>query len=144
MSINKIGGPGNIKPGAAKRPSGTGSAGDTSFASLLKGTEKTSGQVSQSAPVTALDAMLTVQAVDEQGGGNRKNRQRAFQRGSSLLAHLDEIRHGLLEGRLPASRLQALAQQLRSEKLNVEDPRQAEILAEIELRCAVELAKLGL
>lgn len=143
MSINKIGGPGNIKPGAAKRSSGTGSAGDTSFASLLKGTEKTPAQVSQPAPVTALDAMLTVQAVDEQGG-NRKNRQRAFQRGSSLLEHLDEIRHGLLEGRLPAARLQALAQQLRSEKLNVEDPRQAEILAEIELRCAVELAKLGL
>lgn len=143
MSINKIGGPGNIKPGAAKRPSGTGSAGDTSFASLLKGAEKTPAQVSQPAPVTALDAMLTVQAVDEQGG-NRKNRQRAFQRGSSLLDRLDEIRHGLLEGRLPASRLQALAQQLRSEKLTVEDPRQAELLAEIELRCAVELAKLGL
>lgn len=143
MSINKIGGPGNIKPGAAKRPSGTASAGDSSFASLLKGAEKTPAQVSQPTPVTALDAMLTVQAVDEQGG-NRKNRQRAFQRGSSLLDRLDEIRHGLLEGRLPASRLQALAQQLRSEKLTVEDPRQAEILAEIELRCAVELAKLGL
>lgn len=143
MSINKIGGPGNIRPGAAKRPSGASSAGDTSFASLLKGTEKPAGQVSQPAPVAALDAMLTVQAVDDQGGG-RKNRQRAFQRGSSLLDRLDEIRHGLLEGRLPASRLQELAQQLRSEKLTVEDPRQAEVLAEIELRCAVELAKLGL
>lgn len=143
MSINKIGGPGSIKPGAPKRSSGAGATGDTSFASLLKPAEKATGQVSQAAPVAALDAMLAVQAVDEQGG-NRKNRQRAFQRGSGLLDRLDEIRHGLLEGRMPAARLQALAQQLRSEKLQVEDPRQAEILAEIELRCAVELAKLGL
>jgi hypothetical protein len=143
MSVNKIGGPGNIRPGAAKRSTGTGGTGETSFASLLKGPEKAAPQVTQTAPVAVLDAMLAVQSVDEQGG-NKKNRQRAFQRGSSLLGHLDEIRHGLLEGRMPAARLQALAQQLRSEKLSVEDPRQAEILAEIELRCAVELAKLGL
>lgn len=144
MSINKIGGPGNIKPGAPKRTSGPASTGETSFASLLKPAEKAAGQASQTAPVAALDAMLVVQSVDDQSGGNRKNRQRAFRRGTSLLDQLDEIRHGLLEGRLPAAKLQALAQQLRSEKLQVEDPRQAEILAEIELRCAVELAKLGL
>ncbi|HLT76193.1 MAG TPA: flagellar assembly protein FliX [Ferrovibrio sp.] len=144
MSINKIGGPGGIKPGAPKRSSGTGSTGDTSFSSLLKPVERPSGQVGQTAPVAALDAMLTVQSVDDQGGGNRRNRQRAFERGSGLLEHLDEIRLGLLEGRLPAAKLQALAQLLRSEKLHVEDPRQAEVLAEIELRCAVELAKLGL
>ncbi|HEX6956654.1 MAG TPA: flagellar assembly protein FliX [Ferrovibrio sp.] len=142
MSVNKISGPGGVKPGAAKRAS-SGAADGPSFANLLKETDKAPSQVTQAAPATALETVLAVQAADE-WSGNRKNRQRAFQRGSSLLDQLDEIRHGLLEGRIPAERLQVLARQLRQEKLAVEDPAQAEILAEIELRCEVELAKLGL
>jgi hypothetical protein len=143
MSINKVKGPGGIAPGAPKRTAGTADAGGANFASLLKGAEKPTGQVAQTAPVAALDAMLAIQSVDEQGGG-RQNRQRAFRRGSSLLEKLDEIRHGLLEGRMPAARLQALAQALRNEKMAIEDPQLAEVVAEIELRCEVELAKLGL
>jgi hypothetical protein len=143
MSINKIDGPGGVRPGAPKRAGSTGATGETSFASLLKETGKPASQVNQAAPMAALDAMLVVQAVDEQGGGKR-NRQRAFRRGSTLLERLDEIRHGLLEGSIPASQLQALAQALRSEKMTVQDPQLAEVLAEIELRCEVELAKLGL
>lgn len=142
MSIDKIKGPGGIAPGAPKRTSGGGSAGGPSFASLLKGADKPAGQVAQAAPMAALDAMLTIQAVDDQAG--RQNRQRAFRRGSTLLEKLDEIRHGLLEGQMPASRLQALAQALRTEKMGIEDPKLAELVAEIELRCEVELAKLGL
>lgn len=143
MSINKVKGPGGIAPGAPKRTAGSGGTGGANFASLLKGAEKPTGQVAQTAPVAALDAMLAIQSVDEQGGG-RQNRQRAFRRGSTLLEKLDEIRHGLLEGRMPAARLQALAQALRSEKMAIEDPQLAEVVAEIELRCEVELAKLGL
>ncbi|MFN4274949.1 MAG: flagellar assembly protein FliX [Ferrovibrio sp.] len=143
MSINKVKGPGGIAPGAPKRTTSSGGAGGANFASLLKGAEKPTGQVAQTAPVAALDAMLAIQAVDEQGGG-RQNRQRAFRRGSTLLEKLDEIRHGLLEGRMPAARLQALAQALRNEKMAIEDPQLAEVVAEIELRCEVELAKLGL
>lgn len=143
MSINKIDGPGGVKPGAPKRAGSSGATGGTSFASLLQGPEKAASQVTQAPPVAALDAMLAVQAVDEQGGG-RQNRQRAFRRGSNLLEKLEEIRTGLLTGSIPKDRLQALAQALRSERLAVEDPRLAEVLAEIELRCEVELAKLGL
>lgn len=143
MSINKIDGPGGVKPGAPKRAGNSGATGGTSFASLLQGPEKAAGQVTQAPPVAALDSMLAVQAVDEQAGG-RQNRQRAFRRGSNLLEKLEEIRTGLLTGSIPKDRLQTLAQALRSERLAVEDPRLAEVLAEIELRCEVELAKLGL
>lgn len=143
MSIDKVKGPGGVVPGSPKRTTGSSPAGGPSFASMLKGTEKPAGQVGQAAPVAALDAMLTIQSVDEQGGG-RQNRQRAFRRGSTLLEKLDEIRHGLLTGSIPAARLQALAQTLRSERLGIEDPQLAEVVAEIELRCEVELAKLGL
>lgn len=143
MSIDKVKGPGGIAPGAPKRTTGSSATGGPSFASLLKGAEKPAGQVSQAAPVAALDTMLAIQSVDDQGGG-RQNRQRAFRRGSTLLERLDEIRHGLLTGSIPPARLQSLAQTLRSEKMSVEDPQLAEVLAEIELRCEVELAKLGL
>lgn len=121
MSINKIDGPGGVKPGAPKRAGSSGATGGTSFASLLQGPEKAASQVTQAPPVAALDAMLAVQAVDEQGGG-RQNRQRAFRRGSNLLEKLEEIRTGLLTGSIPKDRLQALAQALRSERLAVEDP----------------------
>lgn len=143
MSIDKIKGPGGVAPGAPKRSTGTSGTGGPSFASMLKGVEKPAGQVSQAAPVAALDSMLAIQSVDEQGGG-RQNRKRAYQRGSTLLERLEDIHHGLLTGSIPADRLQTLARTLRSEKLMVEDPKLAEVMAEIELRCEVELAKLGL
>src|SRR3546814_2267755 len=55
MSINKIDGPGGVKPGAPKRAGSTGATGGTSFASLLNETEKSAGQVNQAAPMAALD-----------------------------------------------------------------------------------------
>src|SRR3546814_12978905 len=93
--------------------------------------------------MAALDAILVVQAVDEQGGG-RQNRQRAFRRGSTLLEKLDEIRHGLLEGSIPASQLQTLAKALRSAKMTVEDPQPAELQGQMQPRCAGEMANPGL
>ncbi|MBX3455894.1 flagellar assembly protein FliX [Ferrovibrio sp.] len=143
MSINKVDGPGGVKPGAPKRASGSGATGGTSFASLLKGSDGASaGSVTASAPMAGLDAMLALQAVD--ADAQKQNRRRAFQRGSNLLDKLETIRLGLLDGRIPADQLQTLAQQLRRERLSVEDPQLAEVMAEIELRCEVELAKLGL
>lgn len=144
MSIDKIKGPGGVAPGAPKRSGAAGATGGPSFASLLKGAEKPSGQVAAAAPIAALDAMLSVQAADDAGAGGKQNRRRAFQRGTTLLERLDEIHRGLLEGRIPTDRLQTLARTLRSEKLGVEDPQLADLIAAIELRCEVELAKLGL
>jgi hypothetical protein len=65
------------------------------------------------------------------------------QRGNDLLDRLDEIRHGLLLGAIPIERLKALAVMLRAERARAADPRRAAVVDEIELRCAVELAKLG-
>jgi len=143
MSINKIGGPGGVAPGGPQRSGGTGNTGGPSFASLLKGgAEKAPAGVSGAAPMAPLDAMLSIQSVD--ADGQKKNRRRARERGQGLLDKLDDVRLGLLEGRIPAERLHGLAQQLRQERMMVEDPALAEIMAEIELRCEVELAKLGL
>jgi len=142
MSINKVDGPGGIKPGAPKRVGPGGVSGGPSFASLLKGPENSTSSVTGAAPMAGLDAMLALQGVD--ADARRQGRRKAFQRGTGLLDRLDAIRLGLLDGRIPADQLQSLAHQLRRERLMVDDPAMAEVLAEIELRCEVELAKLGL
>ena len=49
----------------------------------------------------------------------------------------------MLEGRLSVEAIERLAAQAAAGRAQVRDPRLAEILNDIELRAAVELAKLG-
>jgi hypothetical protein len=64
------------------------------------------------------------------------------QRGSTLLDRLDELRLGLLAGVLPRERLDELARIARTARDSVDDPGLSLILDDIDLRVAVELAKL--
>lgn len=93
------------------------------------------------APVAAgsLDGLLAVQA--EEDSGQRKRRQ--ARRGHDLLDGLDALKAALLAGRVDAGRLAQLAEALSSRRESTDDPRLDEVLAHIELRAAVELAKLG-
>lgn len=59
-----------------------------------------------------------------------------------MLDLLDDVRHGLLRGAIPVSKLESLLTAVRNQRDHVDDPRLAEILDEIEVRAAVELAKL--
>ena len=59
-----------------------------------------------------------------------------------MLDLLDDVHVGLLDGSIPAGRLIALANSVRGKRDEVGDPRLAEVLDEIELRAAVEVAKL--
>ena len=87
---------------------------------------------------SAIDGLLSLQEVPDGTGGRR----RALARGDKLLDELDALRIALLDGVLPAGRLEALARFAAEQSPLVDDPRLADILAEIELRTAVELAKL--
>lgn len=62
---------------------------------------------------------------------------------SAPLEQLDDLRHALLIGALPLIQLERLARNLAVRRGDVADPRLAEVVGEIELRAAVELAKLG-
>jgi len=64
------------------------------------------------------------------------------QRGADILDKLEEIRRDILAGAVPRDRLENLAQSLRQRRVQVSDPRLIEIIDEIELRAAVEIAKL--
>jgi len=91
------------------------------------------------APVGAIDALLSVQ---EMSGDEERNAQ-AKARGEELLERLEELRQGLLTGHLSADRLDALVVLIGSERAAASDPGLAETLDEIELLAKVELAKLG-
>ena len=67
---------------------------------------------------------------------------KAHAHGESVLQRLEQIRMGLLAGRIPTQLLNELVRNLRRPRPGFTDPRLGEILDEIELRASVELAKL--
>ena len=98
------------------------------------------GSTNSSAPVGAVDSLLVLQEVPDATSGASRAKLRA----EDLLDHLDQVRHGLLTGALSRQMLDRLARIARSERQSVDDPKLRELLDEIELRAAVELAKYSL
>ena len=135
----KIDGPNPIRLNTVRRPERSGKTGDSAFASHLASDEPTANPVGSTGLIGQVDAVLALQEVSDATHG----RGRTIRRGHDLLDRLDEIRHGLLIGAIPEHRLKALARAVKAERQRTGDPRLVEVIAEIELRCAVELAKLG-
>lgn len=95
------------------------------------------------APTTSLaglDAILTLQGQGEQPG---ERRRRFAKRGHDLLDGLDRLKASLVMGRVPTRELQAIASRLSERAGTSGDPRLDGLIADIELRAAVELAKLS-
>jgi hypothetical protein len=90
------------------------------------------------ADLAGLDAMLALQSVEDPLGRKR----RAVRRGQRLLDALDELKIGMLEGRILTDDLHRLASLSKDSIEGIDDPGLKEVLAEIDLRAAVELAKL--
>jgi hypothetical protein len=132
----KIVGPGEIRNSDIKKTKKKAGE-DGLFSSMLS-----AGEVDQpSAPVAAMPAaigMISLQEVDAEA----HSRQQYVKRGEDLLDFLDRIRHGLLAGGIPRQQLLALQVALQHKKAIVMDPRLRQLVEEIEVRAAVELAKL--
>jgi Class II flagellar assembly regulator len=96
-----------------------------------------SGKAAAAAPLATLDALLAVQGE----GDPAERRRRSLRRGQDLLESLDRLKAALLAGRLGAGQLQALAGQL-GRAGSSGDPGLDDVVAQIELRAQVELAKL--
>lgn len=126
-----------LKPSALRRGDRAREAGGASFAEVLTEGEAPA-PLAGAAPAPAVTSLLALQEVEEPTA----RRRRALGRGDRLLDQLDEIRRGLLAGALPHSSLTRLRQELSEARATTLDPRLDEVLAEIELRAAVELAKL--
>jgi hypothetical protein len=121
----------------ALRRSGRTESGKGEFVRALDGDAGSQvAKLSRATPVGAMDALLSLQEVDPDE--SRENLQRHAE---DLLDELDEVRHGLLVGALSRAQLTRLKALVTARRATVNDPHLAEILDEIELRAAVELAK---
>ncbi len=135
----KVEGPGRINTAAPTKVSGGGTKG-ADFSRLV---ESQSGPAPASAaqsaaPLSSVGALLGLQEVDDV----TDRRSRARSRASNLLDQLDHIRNCLLMGEMPPHQLTSLRDRIAREKIDVDDPALKDLLAEIELRAEVELAKL--
>jgi len=135
----KISGPGSIRPATLRRASRASDESSEGFAAQLSGGEIAPPTVGSAGPLTAVQSLLAIQEVPNA----THNRKRAVKRGQDLLDQLDQIRLGLLTGSISPDRLKHLARQLREPRSTDLDPNLAQLMDDIELRVAVELAKLG-
>jgi hypothetical protein len=88
--------------------------------------------------VAGVGALLALQEVPDAA----EQRREAVHRSNDILDELEQLRLGLLTGSVPRPRLQRLMRLLRDRPGEYADPRLDSIIADIELRAAVELAKL--
>jgi hypothetical protein len=93
--------------------------------------------VQAAASLASISALLALQS-DEAGD----RRRLSLRRGHDLLDRLDKLKAGLLAGRVDAASLHGLAKQLATAREASGDAGLDEVLAQIELRAQVELAKL--
>ena len=121
---------------AARRGGKADSAGEP-FAAALEG-DTAAAPPAAPPSIGAVTGLLTLQEVPDELG----RRRRAVQRADAMLDRLDELRLGLLAGVLPRHRLEELARLAKTAQQKLDDPRLALVLDEIDLRVAVELAKL--
>ena len=90
----------------------------------------------QSAAPTA--ALFALQEIADPLEGRKK----AIETSHSILDELDQLKIDLLAGRVSPQRLDYIHKLVQSQK-DRSDPALTDLLAEIELRASVELAKLG-
>lgn len=132
----KIDGSGRI--GGPSGPGAKRGSGGAQFSLPDAGEAKAAAPTGAAAPLGGVAALFALQEVDIQG-----ERRQAARRGNDLLDRLEELRMGLLFGHVPKERLHDLLAMVRSRQEKFSDPRLVAVLADIELRAEVELAKLG-
>jgi hypothetical protein len=131
--------------GRAKAPSRPSSSSGEFAAELDRVTDSEDAAapaVEGGSGMVGIGGILAAQSVDDRG--SPQERRRRAQRGLELLDRLEEVRRGLLLGSIPKDRLADLVRLVRDRRERGTDPVIARLLDEIELRAAVELAKLGL
>ena len=114
-----------------------GSVSAPGFADALAAAEGVEAATSVGA-IGSLGGLLGAQEVDER----EARKQKAVKRGRLTLDALAQLRDALLIGVLPVSTIEQLERLVRSERSQATDPILMNILDEIEVRAAVELAKL--
>ncbi|WP_207476480.1 flagellar assembly protein FliX [Arenibaculum pallidiluteum] len=141
----KIEGPGSTRgPAGAKRAGRADGTLAGTFARALHGSDEAqeAGSAGAAPAVGGVGALLAAQEVEDSTSGPSRGKARARARAEALLDKLDEIRAGLLTGSLPAATLHEMQRLVQTQRDQIDDPKLAAVLDEIDLRAQVELAKL--
>jgi hypothetical protein len=137
MKVNAPGGIGAVQgPQGAARPAG-GEGFRLPSADAAAGAGQASS-VSAAPSVMGVDALLALQDV----GTPTERRRRSVRRAGRILDVLDEIKVALLDDDLDGASLDRLRRAVRDERSLTDDPALEAVLDDIELRAAVEVAKL--
>ena len=135
----KVTGPSGVGSAQGPRPARGGGGGAFHIAAPQAAAGH--GQASAVANVSGVvgvEALLALQDV----GTPTERKRRAVGRAGRILDVLDEIKVALLDGDLSGGDLDRLRRAVREERAGTDDPKLEAVLAEIELRAAVEVAKL--
>jgi hypothetical protein len=94
--------------------------------------------VSATSGVMGMDALLALQDV----GGPLERKRRAVGRAGRILDELERLKIALLDGEVTVHDLERLKRVVRDARDRTDDPKLEAVLEEVEMRAAVELAKL--
>lgn len=137
----KISQPGSGAPAGRSQKSGTTGRTDVDGAfrqHIDDGGASSPKAATGTAPLAALSSLLAIQEVPDPTTGKR----RAVSHGASLLDELKELQIGLVQGWVSEDSLRSLARMLDQPRPAIDDPGLNQVLDDIELRAAVELAKI--
>ena len=112
------------------------SSGD--FAAHLSSSVDEASAATDVGGVMAANSLFMLQEID----GEAQDKKEVVQTGFDMLEYLDKIKIGLLTGSLSVDVVRGLNGRIDSWRGQFNDPKLEEVLSEIELRAAVELAKL--
>lgn len=135
----KISGPGTVGSTKSIKRARQASGSGESFVKHLAPEDANTASISSANPLAAVDALLALQEVSDAGDG----RSRGLKRAEELLIGLDQIQQGLLMGAISKEKLKDLVRAVQEKRDKVDDNNLSMVLEEIELRAAVELAKLN-
>ncbi len=128
------------KPGDVDKKRKAGGVTDSTFASMLDAAEESEAPA-KAAPVMAASPLGTMLALQEVSDEDVR-RQNMMKQGKMSLDALEGLRDALLTGNLTAKHVERLQAVVDKQRELIDDPRLNAILDDIELRAAVELAKI--
>ena len=126
-------------PGQRRRIAGRGDSSEGAFAEQVGARPALASGLTPAMPLAALGGVLAVQEVLDPAA----ERRRATRHGDSVLDELQALQIGLIEGWVQEGALRRVAGLLERLRPATADPELAAVLDEIELRAAVELAKVA-
>ncbi len=138
MKITQVGPSAPSGRSRKSEKTGDASASEAFRSHLHDGDAPATKAATGAAPLASLSSLLAVQETPD----STDPKKRALRHGDSLLDELKELQVGLMEGWVAEDTLRGLAHMLEQPRPAVDDPELNRVLDDIELRAAVELAKL--